>query len=98
MIEDCRAGKIDYIITKSISRFARNTMDCLNYVRELQAMGVQVFFEKEGIDTAESVSEMLLTVMAAFAQEESRSISENVKWGMRKRFEAGEEWRVPIYG
>ena len=98
MVEDCRAGKIDYIITKSISRFARNTMDCLNYVRMLQGMGVQVFFEKEGIDTAESVSEMLLTVMAAFAQEESRSISENVKWGMRKRFEAGEEWRVPIYG
>ena len=98
MVEDCRAGKIDYIITKSISRFARNTMDCLNYVRMLQGMGVQVFFEKEGIDTAESVSEMLLTVMAAFAQEESRSISENVKWGMRKRFESGVEWRVPIYG
>lgn len=98
MIADCKVGKIDYIITKSISRFARNTMDCLNYVRELQGMGVQVFFEKEGIDTAESISEMLLTVMAAFAQEESRSISENVKWGMRKRFEAGQEWRIPIYG
>ena len=98
MVEDCKAGKVDYIITKSISRFARNTMDCLNYVRELQAMGVQLFFEKEGIDTAESISEMLLTVMAAFAQEESRSISENVKWGMRKRFEAGQEWRIPIYG
>lgn len=98
MIEDCKAGKIDYIITKSISRFARNTMDCLKYVRELQAMGVQLFFEKEGIDTAESISEILLTVMAAFAQEESRSISENVKWGMRKRFEEGREWRIPIYG
>lgn len=98
MIADCKAGKIDYIITRSISRFARNTMDCLNYVRELQAMGVQLYFEKEGIDTAESISEMLLTVMAAFAQEESRSISENVKWGMRKRFEAGQEWRIPIYG
>ena len=98
MIADCRAGKIDYIITKSISRFARNTVDCLNYVRELQAMGVQLFFEKEGIDTAESISEMLLTVMAAFAQEESRSISENVKWGMRKRFEEGREPRIPIYG
>ena len=98
MIADCKAGKIDYIITKSISRFARNTMDCLKYVRELQGMGVQVYFEKEGIDTAGSISEILLTVMAAFAQEESRSISENVKWGMRKRFEAGVEWRVPIYG
>ena len=98
MIADCKSGKIDYIITKSISRFARNTMDCLKYVRELQGMGVQVYFEKEGIDTAGSISEILLTVMAAFAQEESRSISENVKWGMRKRFEAGVEWRVPIYG
>lgn len=98
MIADCEAGKVDYIITKSISRFARNTMDCLNYVRELQAMGVQLYFEKEGIDTAESISEMLLTVMAAFAQEESRSISENVKWGMRKRFEAGQEWKIPLYG
>lgn len=98
MIADCKAGKIDYIITKSISRFARNTMDCLNYVRELQTHGVELFFEKEGIDTAASYSEMLLTVMAAFAQEESRSISENVKWGIRKRFEAGREMRVPIYG
>ena len=61
-------------------------------------MGVQLFFEKEGIDTAESISEMLLTVMAAFAQEESRSISKNVKWGMRKRFEEGREPRIPIYG
>jgi len=98
MIADCKAGRIDYIITKSISRFARNTMDCLNYVRELQALGVELFFEKEGIDTADSYSEMLLTVMAAFAQEESRSISENVKWGIRKRFEEGRETRVPIYG
>lgn len=98
MIADCQAGKIDYIITKSISRFARNTMDCLNYVRALQALGVELFFEKEGIDTADSYSEMLLTVMAAFAQEESRSISENVKWGIRKRFEEGREPKVPIYG
>ncbi len=98
MIADCKAGKIDYIISKSISRFARNTTDCLNYVRELQSFGVELFFEKEGIDTADSYSEMLLTVMAAFAQEESRSLSENVKWGMRKRFEAGQEMRVPIYG
>ena len=98
LIHDCEAGKIDYIITKSISRFARNTADCLNYVRLLQKMGVQILFEKEGIDTSESYSEMLLTIMAAFAQEESRSISENVKWGMRKRFEAGQEIPMPIYG
>ena len=98
MIEDCKAGKIDYIITKSISRFARNTVDTLQTVRELQEYGVQVYFEKEGIDTADSLSEMVLTIMASFAQEESRSISENVKWGIRKRFEAGHEVKVPLYG
>ena len=98
MIDDCEAGKIDYVITKSISRFARNTVDTLTMVRKLQGWGVQVFFEKEGIDTADSLSEMVLTIMASFAQEESRSISENVKWGIRKRFEAGDEVKVPLYG
>lgn len=98
MVADCEAGKIDYILTKSISRFARNTLDCINYVRKLQGMGVQVYFEKEGIDTGEAASEMLLTIMASFAQEESRSISENVKWGIRKRFEEGREVKVPLYG
>ena len=98
MIEDCEAGKIDYVITKSISRFARNTVDTLSTVRKLQSLGVQVFFEKEGIDTADALSEMVLTIMASFAQEESRSISENVKWGIRKRFEAGNEVKVPLYG
>ena len=98
MIEDCKAGTIDYVITKSISRFARNTVDTLQTVRELQSYGVQLFFEKEGIDTADSLSEMVLTIMASFAQEESRSISENVKWGIRKRFEAGHEVKVPLYG
>ncbi len=98
MIEDCKAGKIDYIITKSISRFARNTLDCIGYVRRLQGYGVQLYFEKEGIDTGDDASEMLLTIMASFAQEESRSISENVKWGIRKRFEEGREVKVPLYG
>ncbi len=98
MIEDCENGKIDYIITKSISRFARNTLDCISYVRHLQSYGVQVCFEKEGIDTGDAASEMLLTIMASFAQEESRSISENVKWGIRKRFEEGKEVKVPLYG
>ncbi len=98
MVKDCEDGKIDYILTKSISRFARNTLDCINYVRRLQGMGVQIYFEKEGIDTGEAVSEMLLTIMASFAQEESRSISENVKWGIRKRFEEGREVKVPLYG
>ena len=98
MISDCENGLIDYIITKSISRFARNTLDCINYVRHLQSIGVNVYFEKEGIDTGESASEMILTIMASFAQEESRSISENIKWGKRKRFEEGKEAKVPIYG
>ncbi len=98
MIEDCEAGKIDYILTKSISRFARNTLDCISYVRKLQGYGVQLYFEKEGIDTGDAASEMLLTIMASFAQEESRSISENVKWGIRKRFEEGKEVKVPLYG
>ena len=90
MIEDCKDGRIDYIITKSVSRFARNTVDTLTTVRELQLLGVQFYFEKEGIDTADTMSEMVLTIMASFAQEESRSISENVKWGIHKRFKNGE--------
>lgn len=98
MIEACENGRIDYIITKSISRFARNTLDCIGYVRKLQDYGTQVYFEKEGIDTGDATSEMLLTIMASFAQEESRSISENVKWSIRKRFEEGKEVRVPLYG
>ncbi len=98
MIADCEAGKIDYIVTKSISRFARNTLECLSYIRRLQQMGVELLFEKEGIDTGTAFSEMLLTVLAAFAQEESRSISENLKWGIRKRFEAGIDRWAALYG
>ncbi len=98
MIKDCKAGKIDFIVTKSISRFARNTIDCLKYVRELKEYGVNIWFEKEGIDTSSSTSEMLLTLMASFAQEESRSISENLKWGIRKRFEEGIDMKIPTYG
>ena len=98
MIDDCKAGLIDCILIKSISRFARNTLDCVSLVRELQGYGVQIYFEKENIDTSDIASEMLLVIMASFAQEESRSISENVKWGMRKRFESGKEMKVPVYG
>lgn len=98
MLADCKAGLIDYIMIKSISRFARNTLDCISLVRELQKYGVQIYFEKENIDTSDITSEMLLVIMASFAQEESRSISENVKWGIRKRFESGREMKVPIYG
>lgn len=90
MIADCRNGKIDRIITKSISRFARNTLDCLNYVRELKALGIGITFEKEGINTLESSGEVLLTILSSLAQDESRSISENTRWGLRRRYENGE--------
>ena len=98
MIKDCEAGKIDLILTKSISRFARNTLECLQYVRHLNSLGVHILFESNKIDTRNDFSEMILTILAAFAQEESRSISENTKWGIRKRFEAGESRWCPLYG
>ena len=89
MIADCEAGQIDLIVTKSISRFARNTQDSLNYTRKLRDMGIGVCFEKEGINTLESSGELLLTLFSCFAQEESRSISENTAWGIRSRFQQG---------
>jgi len=89
MISDCKDGKIDMIITKSISRFARNTLDCLNYVRELKELGVGVIFEKESINTLDSKGEVLITILASLAQDESRSISENCTWGIRRQFEQG---------
>lgn len=91
MIEDCKAGKIDMIITKSISRFARNTLDCLNYVRMLKSLTspVGIYFEKEAIDTLDAKSELLLTILSSLAQEESRSISENVRWSIQKRYQQG---------
>ncbi len=89
MIADCEAGKIDLIITKSISRFARNTQDSLNYTRRLKDRGIGVCFEKEGINTMESSGELLLTLFSCFAQEESRSISENTAWGIRSKFQQG---------
>ncbi|MGE5390919.1 MAG: recombinase family protein [Deltaproteobacteria bacterium] len=89
MIEDCKAGKIDMIITKSISRFARNTLDCLNYVRLLKDLKIGVIFEKENINTLDSKGEVLLSILSSLAQDESRSISENSTWGIRRRFEQG---------
>lgn len=89
MIKDCKARKIDMIITKSISRFARNTLDCLNYIRELKEYGVGVIFEKENINTLDSKGEVLITILASLAQDESRSISENSTWGIRRQFEQG---------
>lgn len=90
MIKDCRKGKIDIIITKSISRFARNTLDCLNYVRELKELGIGIIFEKENINTLDAKGEVLLTILSSLAQDESRSISENSTWGIRRRFENGQ--------
>ena len=89
MIADCRDGKIDLIITKSISRFARNTLDCLNYVRELKELGIGIIFEKENINTLDAKGEVLLTILSSLAQDESRSISENSTWGLRRRYEQG---------
>ena len=90
MIEDALAGKIDMIIAKSISRFARNTVDTLNYVRQLREHNVDVYFEKENIHTLQMTSEMFLTLYSAFAQAESESISENVKAGVRMKMKRGE--------
>ena len=89
MIADALAGKISLIVTKSVSRFARNTVDSLTTIRELKAHGIEVFFEKENIWTFDSKGELLITLMSSLAQEESRSISENVTWGQRKRMQDG---------
>ena len=89
MLADCEAGKIDIILTKSISRFARNTVDLLETVRHLKDLGVEVQFEKERIRSMDGDGELMLTILASFAQEESRSISDNVKWGIRKRMQNG---------
>jgi len=91
MIDDCKRGKIDRIITKSISRFARNTLDCLGYIRELKMLNppVGIYFEKEKLDTLDPKNELLLTILSSLAQEESRSTSENIKWSIQKRFQAG---------
>jgi DNA invertase Pin-like site-specific DNA recombinase len=90
LLSDCRAGKIDTVITKSISRFARNTVTLLEEVRELKSIGVDVYFERENIHSMSGDGELMLSVLASFAQEESLSVSENCKWRIRKRFEDGE--------
>ena len=89
MIRDALDGKIDIIVTKSVSRFARNTVDSLVTIRKLKEKGVEVYFEKENIYSLDGKGELLLTIMSSLAQEESRSISENVTWGKRKRFSDG---------
>lgn len=95
LMQDCRDSKIDMIITKSLSRFGRNTLDCLNSIRELKALGVDVFFEKENIHTMRSEGEMLLTFISAVAQNESLTLSENVKWGIHRKYERGHIQSIP---
>lgn len=99
MLEDCRQGKIDCIITKSVSRFARNTVDCINIVRELKSIGVNVIFEENGIDTRTLTGESELITLCSIAQEESMSISKNVRMGNRYRMAKGtyKQGRIP-YG
>lgn len=89
MIAACKRGRIDMILTKSLSRFARNTVDCLNTVRMLKAKGIGVIFEKENVNTLTEYSEFLITLFSGFAQAESESLSKNVKWGKQKSAEAG---------
>lgn len=89
MIDDALAGHVDLIVTKSVNRFAKNTVDSLKTIRELKKAGTEVYFKKENIYTFDDKGELLLTIMSSLAQEESRSISENVTWGQRKRFSDG---------
>ena len=93
MINACLAGKIDYIITKSVSRFARNTVDCLDYVRMLKSKGIGIYFEEQQIDTLKTDSELYLVIYAGFAQSESESISKNIIWTVRNKFEEG----LPVF-
>ena len=98
MLEDCKDGKVDMIITKSISRFARNTVTLLETVRSLKLMGVDVFFEEQNIHTMSADGELMLTILASYAQEESRSVSENMKWRIKKNFEEGMPWNGGMLG
>ena len=98
LLADCRTGKIDLVVTKSISRFARNTLTLLQTVRELKALGVDVYFEEQNIHSLSSDGELILTILASYAQEESRSVSENQKWRVRHNYENGLVWNGTILG
>ena len=98
LLSDCRAGKVDMILVKSISRFARNTVTLLETVRELKALGIDVYFEEQHIHTISGDGELMLTILASFAQEESRSVSENCKWRIRRQFASGQPTGQTIYG
>ena len=98
LLTDCRAGLIDMVITKSISRFARNTVTLLETVRELKVMGVDVYFEEQNIHSMSGDGELMLTILASYAQEESRSVSENCKWRIHKNYERGTAIPILTYG
>ena len=98
LLADCRAGKVDMVITKSISRFARNTVTLLSTVRELKMLGIDVFFEEQNIHSISADGELMLTILASYAQEESLSVSENQKWRVRKNFEEGKPWDCTMLG
>ena len=98
LMNQCMKGKVDMVITKSISRFARNTVDCISWVRKLREKNVAVYFEKENLNTLDDSTEMILTILSSQAQEESRAISTNVKWGYARKFEKGESIRQRSYG
>ena len=98
LLSDCRAGKVDMILVKSISRFARNTVTLLNTVRELKTLGIDVCFEEQNIHTMSGDGELMLIILASFAQEESRSVSDNCKWRIRRQFAEGQPTGQTIYG
>ena len=98
LLAECRNGNVDMVITKSISRFARNTVTLLETVRELKTLGVDVYFEEQNIHTASADGELMLTILASYAQEESLSVSENMKWRIRKNFEDGKPWSGFVLG
>ncbi len=98
MIAECDAGKIDIVLTKSISRMARNVVDLLETVRHLKSIGVDMWFEKENIRSMSADGELMLSILAGYAEDESRSISDNAKWAIQKKFERGEQWHTAAYG
>lgn len=98
MLEECRKGNIDLVITKSITRFARNTVTLLKAVRELKDLGVNIYFEEQNINTLSADGEILITLLASYAQEESRSASENQKWRVKFNFSQGKPWNCTVFG
>lgn len=98
MVEDCEAGKIDMIITKSISRFARNTVVLLSTLRRLKELNINVYFEEQNINSLSADGELMITILAGFAQEEARSVSENMKWRVRANFKKGIPWNGTVLG